>query len=132
MDDVILIAAWEGEESTLRGDMSVYLVPRPPPHVFRSLDIGHCREREREGGGEGGREGGGRERGREEGREGGREREGEGEGEGEGMRERKEDSLTGQIRTERKRWRPATNLRLPNQPHPMILRMRICAKTRIF
>ena len=32
------------------------------------------------------------------------------------MRERKEDSLTGQIRTERKRWRPATNLRLPNQP----------------
>ena len=71
MDDVILIAAWEGEESTLRGDMSVYLVPRPPPHVFRSLDIGHCREREREGGGEGGREGGEGER--EEGKKGGRE-----------------------------------------------------------
>ena len=53
MDDVILIAAWEGEESTLRDDMSVYLVPRPPP-------IGHCREREREGWREGGREGEGR------------------------------------------------------------------------
>ena len=31
VDDVILIAGWDGEESTLRGDMSVYLVPRPPP-----------------------------------------------------------------------------------------------------
>ena len=73
MDDVILIAAWEGEESTLRGDMSVYLVPRPPPHVFRSLDIGHCREREREGGGgEGGRGEGEREEGKKGGREGGR------------------------------------------------------------
>ena len=41
VDDVILIAAWEGEESTLRGDMSVYLVPHQSPHVFRSLDIGH-------------------------------------------------------------------------------------------
>ena len=60
VDDVILIAAWEGEDSTLRDDMSVYLVPRPPPHVFRSLDIGHCREREREGWREGGREGEGR------------------------------------------------------------------------
>ena len=40
--------------------MSVYLVPRQPPHVFRSLDIGHCREREREGWREGGREGEGR------------------------------------------------------------------------
>ena len=36
----------------------------------------------------------------------------EGEVEGEGMRERE-------------RWRPATNLRLSNQPHPMILRMRV-------
>ena len=26
---------------------------------------------------------------------------------------------------ERERWRPATNLRLSNQPHPMILRMRV-------
>ena len=70
VDDVILIAAWEGEESTLRGDMSVYLVPRQSPYVFRSLDIGHCREKEREGWREG------RERRMEGGMEGGR-REGE-------------------------------------------------------